>query len=700
MKTIVLLSLLLSSFISFSQNRSALNPALAPFYHGVASGDPTATSVIIWTRVTTTNSSAFVNWRVATDTGMRNIVKTGSLLTDASRDFCVKADVTGLSSDRFYYYEFEYNTKMSIRGRTKTAPSSATPNVRFAVVSCSNYAEGYFNAYKAIKDRNDIDAVIHLGDYIYEFGNGEYGSLFNLKPATETLVLSDYRTRYNYYRLDSTLMRLHQQYPFFNVWDDHESADDSYTNGAGNHTEGAEGTWVNRKAASMKAYHEWLPTRNNSTANDIIYRSVRYGNLSELFFLDTRLKERDKQYSVNLPSYLQNQQRKLIGPTQLNWFSTAVTNTPSQWKIVAQQVMMAPVRLAGIPANMDQWDGYAGERNRMFDVLRTKNNIVVLTGDIHTSWASELPGNRYVAGTFFTPCLNSAGVEFVVTSVTSRSKEWLNGVAQPVIYAANRHIRWAELARRGYGIMDLRSDKAQHEWYFVSTITSPTFTTAFAKAYYVNNNSKCIKETTVATVAAPAKKGVQAPRLPRVIVVAARREVEITTTLEGKKVILEWTSQAEENCEIFEVQRSENESDYFTIGSVNCANTPTQNQYTFTDNNTAAINYYRIVQRSSTGAIRYSKVAVVALKKDYRHYWYPNPTTNDAKLEINAEKNTTGTLQVYDASGRVALTQIINIAAGSNNYTVTTTKLQKGLYVYTIILKDEKDHLQAAFIKL
>ncbi|MDB5245955.1 MAG: Alkaline phosphatase [Segetibacter sp.] len=700
MKPIILLSLLVNSVITFSQNRSDLNPALAPFYHGVASGDPTSNSVIIWTRVTTTNSNALVNWRVATDTAMRNIVKTGSVFTDASKDFTVKADVTGLLSDRFYYYEFDFNSKMSLRGRTKTAPSAATANVRFAVVSCSNYAHGYFNAYKAIKDRNDVDAVIHLGDYIYEYGNGEYGSLFNLQPATETLVLSDYRVRYNYYRLDSNLMRLHQQYPFFNVWDDHESADDSYTTGAGNHTEGVEGSWVNRKAASVKAYHEWLPTRVNGTAGDVIYRSVRYGNLGELFFLDTRLKERDKQYNVNLPSYLQNPQRKLIGAAQLSWFTSSVTNSPSQWKIIAQQVMMAPLRLLSVPANMDQWDGYAGERNRLYNVIRSKSNVVVLTGDIHSSWASELPDNQYVPRTLFTPCFNSAGVEFVVTSVTSRAQKWLNGVAQPVIYKTNSHIKYAELAGRGYGIIDLRADKAQHEWYFVSTIASPTFTTAFAKAYYVNSNSKCLNETTVATVAAPTKKGVQAPRLPRRSVALRETNIDITTSQDGNKTILEWTAATEENCEVFEVQRSINEKDFVTVSRVNCAGSAAANKYSFTDNNMAAVNYYRIAHRSSKGAVQYSPVALVKLRNDYTHYWYPNPTAGDAKLEINAQKNSSGTLRVYDASGRIALTQYLKIVAGSNIYTINTATLQKGLYVYGIFLQDEKTALHGAFIKL
>ncbi len=625
MKRVLFLSFMAISILAFSQNRSSFNPALAPFYHGVASGDPTATSVIIWTRVTTTHSHALVNWRMATDTGMQNIVKTGQVQTDATKDFTVKTDVTGLLSDKFYYYEFQFTNKVSLRGRTKTAPAAATANVRFAVVSCSNYAEGYFNAYKAVADRNDIDAVIHLGDYIYEYGNGEYGTMFNLQPPTETLVLSDYRTRYNYYKLDSNVIRLHQQYPFFNIWDDHEFADNAYTNGAANHTEGPEGTWVNRKAAAIKAFREWLPTRDASPTSEDIYRSARYGNLGEIFFLDARLKDRDKQYTTNLPAFLQDPNRKIVGPTQLSWLSTSITNSPSQWKLIGQQVMVGPLQLLGLPINMDQWDGYAGERSRLYSVITKKANVVVLSADLHCSIGNELPDNGYTAGTSSAPCQNSAGVEFVTTSVSARSKDFLNGVAQPILYAANSHIKYAELAHHGYGILDLTPSKAQYEWYLISTITSPTFTTSFAKSYFVNANSKCLNETIVATVAAAAKRGLLAPRLPRQDGASTYREVDITTA---------------------------------------------------------------------------AQLAKSEVRDGLSHYWYPNPTQADSKLEINALKSSTGTLQVYDGTGRVAMTRLLNIAPGTNNYTIETTNLPKGLYVYSILLKDEKSSLQGSFIKL
>lgn len=699
MKKILLLIVLCIAINGFSQQRSNANATLAPFYHGVASGDPTSNSVIIWTRVTTSNTNALVNWRMATDTAMKNVVKSGSILTDASKDFTVKADVTGLSGDRYYYYEFEYKDKMSLRGRTKTAPSFASSNVRFAVVSCSNYAEGYFNVYHAIKDRNDVDAVIHLGDYIYEYGNGQYGTMFNLQPPTETLVLSDYRTRYNYYHLDADLIRLHQQYPFFNIWDDHESADNAYTNGAANHTEGVEGSWVNRKAASIRAYHEWLPTRENAAGKDVIYRSVRYGNLGELFFFDARLKEKDKQYTVNLPAFLQNQQRKMLGPTQLNWFAASVTNSTSQWKIIAEQVMLAPLSILGVPINMDQWDGYAGERNRLLNIIRDKQNVVVLSADLHSSVATEIPDKQYVAGTPYTPCLNSAGVEFVVTSVTARSKEYLNGIAQPAIYAVNTHIKYAELASHGFGIVDIKADKVQYEWYFVSTITSPIFTTKFAKAYYVNKNSRCLNEAFVATNVLSSKKGLQAPLLPRKKAVSAKEVSDFTATQKGNKAVLTWKTSTGHKWQLMEVQHATNNLEFTTIGSVRAEGFSGSHQYHFTDNHIAATNYYRIAFKSFEGGIEYSPVAVIKLLKEYSHYWYPNPTADNAKLEINTQKNLPGTLRVYDALGKIVFTKNLQLNAGSNNYTIPTAAFQKGLYVYVISLNNEPP-LQGTFIKL
>ena len=242
---------------------------LKPFYHGVASGDPLSDRVIIWTRVTPdTATHVEVNWTMATDTAFQNIVGEGQVTTSAENDFTVKVDVSGLSPATTYYYYFTALEGNSVIGRTRTTPTSdEVDHVRFAVVSCSNYQAGYFHAYRNIGNRRDLDAVIHLGDYIYEYGSGEgtYGfdSALNREnvPSTEIIELADYRTRYSLYRLDPDLRKAHQQHPFIAVWDDHETANDAYTDGAENHNQG-EGEWTDRKSAALKAYYEWMPVRD------------------------------------------------------------------------------------------------------------------------------------------------------------------------------------------------------------------------------------------------------------------------------------------------------------------------------------------------------------------------------------------------------------------------------------------------------
>ncbi|QKX07003.1 T9SS type A sorting domain-containing protein [Aquimarina sp. TRL1] len=276
---------------------------LAPFYHGVASGDPLENAVIIWTRITTNKEAVSVGWKVATDPEMKQIVKKGEIVTNQEKDYTVKIDVTGLSSYTTYYYQFEAMGVSSIIGKTRTTPAAneLVDNVRFAVVSCSNYQNGYFNAYDKIADRSDIDAVIHLGDYIYEYESGGYGYNSNLGrghlPKHEIISLQDYRVRYSYYRLDPMLRNIHQQHPFINIWDDHEFANDANKYGAQNHSPLTEGDWEIRKNNAYKAYFEWMPIRANSIDQYRLYRKISYGKLMDLIMLDTRIEGRDTQIS-------------------------------------------------------------------------------------------------------------------------------------------------------------------------------------------------------------------------------------------------------------------------------------------------------------------------------------------------------------------------------------------------------------------
>ncbi len=688
-----------------AQNRSQLLPQLAPFYHGVASGDPTTSAVIIWTRVTTQNPTAVVNWKVATDVNLLNIVKSGTAYTDAGKDFTVKVDVTGLQPNTTYYYEFETENKFSLTGRTKTIPTGTVNNVRLAIVSCSNYAEGYYNAYKAIKDRNDVDAVIHLGDYIYEYGNGEYGNLFNLQPPTEILTLADYRLRYNYNKLDTNLLRLHQQYAFITIWDDHESADNAYKNGANNHTEGTEGAWVDRKAFSIKAYREWMPIRDEiNTLSDVIYRGFKFGNLADISFLDTRITGRDLQLAQNTVGAMQDQSRNLMGPTQLSWFKNRIDNTTSQWKIIAQQVMVAPLRASAVPINMDQWDGYEGERNRVYDIIRPKNNVVVLTGDIHTSWANDLPESNpltpYVPGNAATPCMNSLGAEFVITSVTSPGLAVLQnaGTGPAAIMSGNPHMKYIELASHGFGILDITPQRAQHEWYFLSTITSPIFTSSFAKAFAVNNNEKCVNEVLTPSIPTADKITTQAPNNPRAATILAVQLLTFKAVLQQQNVLLNWQSELN-NCTKYLIQKSIDGIHFKTIDTQQCSNVL---QYNYTDvavNN--GTNYYRIAIEKDN-LTTYSNVLTITknISNTVSTSWYPNPTVKNALCNIVALKNSIATIKIIDGLGNVIIEKRATVTTGVNEISINCTALSKGLYVYEVLVDGTSNKMHGAFIKL
>ncbi len=495
MKHFLLVLVLLPGFLLAQQARNTLRTQFAPFYHGVASGDPLHDRVIIWTRVTPEEVNDLPiqgSWRMASDEAMTQIVNSGTFITNQNKDYTVKIDVTGLSASTCYYFDFGHNGSHSAVGRTRTADLGNNTNARFAVVSCSNYQHGYFNAYRAISERNDINAVLHLGDYIYEYGAGAYSANIAERvhePTNEIVSLEDYRLRYSHYRLDTDLQELHRHYPFICVWDDHESANDAYTEGADNHDPATQGTWADRKSNSIQAYFEWLPIRETSFANSI-YRKIEYGNLLNLYMLDTRLEGRVAQVGATSGS-LNDPNRTLLGLEQKNWLKNELLNSTAQWNILGQQVMMAPLHAFGIPVNTDQWDGYQAERAELlnFFVDSAIQNVVVLTGDIHTSWAMDLPLSGYNASTG----ANSAAVEFVTTSVTSPG--FPIGVGVSLIQSFNPHIKYVDLTKKGYIVLDINQQRAQAEWYHMADITTPNNVQNFANAYYVNHQERFVRSS-------------------------------------------------------------------------------------------------------------------------------------------------------------------------------------------------------------
>ncbi len=479
---------ILMAQIPNSQLRSSLIPEFAPFYHGVASGDPTPSGVVLWTRVTPPSvnfGSIDVRWKIATDTAFLNTVNGGIVSTDSSRDYTVKVDATGLQPNTWYYYEFTALDKNSLTGRTKTTPEGGVEQLRFAVMSCSNYQAGLFNAYQDVALRNDVDAVLHLGDYIYEYGNS-IGGRRDADPSTEIYSLADYRLRHSCHKLDSMSIRMHQQYPIIATWDDHEVANNAYETGADNHTPD-EGNYMERKSSSQEAYYEWMPLRYPEEGNHgKIYRKITYGNLADIFVLDTRHYRRDSQ-NVNLRN---DTSHHLLGVEQMQWLKQQLISSNAQWKVLAQQVMMGQLTPFGLVLNPDQWDGYAAERKDLYNFIRDNNidNVIVLTGDIHTAWAMDLPYNL----NNYTPSTGegSVAVEFVSTSVTSGSSP----IPLPPVYNLIEnlllpHIKYVDLNKKGYSLLNLQADKATGHFYTVKNIGFNTTEQNFEEAWSTKNDA-------------------------------------------------------------------------------------------------------------------------------------------------------------------------------------------------------------------
>lgn len=504
------------------QETSSIESCLAPFYHGVASGDPMSDRVIIWTRVTPDTVSSdpiLVSWQMAKDTGMAHVVQSGSVITDHSKDYTIKIDVTGLKPNMWYYYEFTCNGKTSPRGRTRTAPLHQADSLRFAIVSCANLEAGFFNAYKVLLNRADFDAVICLGDYIYEYETGGYS--FNRSanrrwlPSHEIVSLNDYRQRYSSYHLDEDLRKLHQQFPFITIWDDHETANDAWMNGAKNHASAAEGPFSVRKASAKQAYFEWLPIRQQVGAADPyqLFRKLSYGNLADFIMLDTRLHGRDEHHGTR-GAIVKAKTRQLLGTDQYTWLGDRLDSSLAQWKIITQQVIIAPVKVFGVALNDDQWDGYPAERDRVLNHILNHQikDAVFITGDMHSSWANDLPtSTNYRSSTGE----GSAGVEFVTPSVTSPSDgNFIGGVA---LKAINPHIKYINYTKHGFMILDINKTRIQNDWYYVNTINSSSDQYEHGKSMYVKHQERFLRHTDSVSVARPSIYGIMAPLCPRFV---------------------------------------------------------------------------------------------------------------------------------------------------------------------------------------
>ncbi|HHY0574853.1 TPA: alkaline phosphatase D family protein [Vibrio parahaemolyticus] len=518
------------------------------FEHGVASGDPTQTQVIIWTRVTTAASYVDVSWQVASDMEFSNVVQSGVFTTDTGRDFTVKVDVQNLNANSQYYYRFIVGEMMSEVGQTQTLPEDGVEKASMAVVSCANYPAGYFHVYREILNQHEqspFDVVLHLGDYIYEYGAGGYASedaaALGREPSkgAECITLDDYRKRYAQYRQDADLQALHAKLPMIAVWDDHELANDTWKNGAENHQDD-EGSFIDRRAAAAAAWTEWLPVRENTFSNMLIYRQFSFGNLVNLMMLDTRLVGRDKPldyFSLNAPTMeaigglvaqSRSADRELLGTEQLAWLMNEFNTHDAKWNVLGQQVLMSRMELPSsvmtamfqlftsteekkteallavntaitgyladpsadpisLPYNLDAWDGYYVEREKVYQLAKASSgNFVCLAGDTHNAWASEL---KDVSN-------NPIGVEFATSSVSSPGlEEYL--ALDPVAIAQMEYtlphlvseLQWADIKQRGFMRVTFTADVAQSTWYLVSTIKDKKYQVTTKSASTTNGTT-------------------------------------------------------------------------------------------------------------------------------------------------------------------------------------------------------------------
>ncbi|TFE38218.1 alkaline phosphatase [Streptomyces sp. ICN441] len=494
-----------------------------PFRHGVASGDPLPDAVVLWTRLTPTadalpgsgtGPTVRLEWEIASDPAFRNVARSGKATATPDADHTVKVDATGLAAGTTYWYRFRYQGTVSPVGRTRTAPATgeAVGVLRFGVVSCANYMAGHFSAYRHLAARSDLDAVIHLGDYLYEYGNGEYGPGPAIgrghEPAHEMVSLADYRRRHAQYKTDPDLRTLHAAAPFIVTWDDHESANDAYDQGAENHTEGAEGSWTTRYAHARRAWGEWMPVREPDPRR--VHRRLVFGGLADLSMLDLR-SYRSRQVEQNRLGDVGDPDRTITGDAQMEWLKEGLATSRARWKLIGNPLMISPVLFPplpediarpladttgllppeGVPYNVDQWDGYTADRRELLGHLRDRgiDDTVFLTGDIHSSWACDLPldPGTYPAGS------PSVATELVGTSVTSdnldditRSQPRTSSLAvETAIKGANRHVKYLEFDSHGYSLLEVTPQRVQMDWVYISDRTDPRATARRAAGYQV-----------------------------------------------------------------------------------------------------------------------------------------------------------------------------------------------------------------------
>ena len=495
----------LSASISSSCSKNTYS-----FNHGVASGDPLEDRVILWTRVTPQQAGPVeVILEVSENKNFSKVAYSKKLHTSSLSDYTIKYDFLAkqyCNSDNGFFYRFRAGNSVSETGRSKTF-SKNIKSAKIAIFSCSNFPAGYFNAYQAAAEKNDLDLWLHLGDYLYEYPMGGYATENAEKlgrapiPIHEMITLSDYRQRHAQYKLDQGSIALHKHAPLIAVWDDHEFSNDAWKRGAENHSEdGSEGDFYARRSAAIKAYYEWMPIREQQNKRRI-FRDFKIGKLMHLIMLDTRQFGRDKQiqpkdylsksgfYQAKFYNDLNSEYRELLGAEQFSWIENKILNSNAAWTIFGQQVLMTKLKFPdisktlkaeeipdflkpylkllglGIPSNLDAWDGYPAARNKLYKLMKNaKKKFISLAGDTHNSWVSELENQSG----------EKVGIELGAPSVTSPGITDVLNLDEnnfvDSIVKLNKELQWMNPSNRGYLFLDCTDSKIIASFNFIKEL--------------------------------------------------------------------------------------------------------------------------------------------------------------------------------------------------------------------------------------
>ncbi|MFN8394093.1 MAG: alkaline phosphatase D family protein [Bacteroidia bacterium] len=483
MKFHLLLPLLLIGCTAAAQTTYPPNifadTAQAPFLWGVGSFDPTADHVILWTKVDPQGGSSPItlHWETFGDAALTQPIGNGTAMASSTTNWTAKYDVSYPAAGTYYWYRWhDGNGHYSAVGRTKTAPTGMVPQLRMAVMSCSSIFSGYFNAYRRIGERNDLDLVIHLGDYIYDFVDQDEQVRVPVPAPIDPQTLAEWRDRQDYYLLDPDLRLARQNHPWTVIWDNHDVDGDS----------------PQHMADAIQAFQEYVPMRlQNSGQPDKIYRSLSYGELVDLHLTDVET-QRDMD---TLP----NGDWSIMGNAQWDWLSQSISASNARWHLIGNEKMFTQFSTAGLGslisfgdgpvADSSAWDGYNADRVRLLDYLDQNgiDNTIILSGDIHMSFICDAPSdyNNYDPGTGS----GSKAMEFLPTSISRGNFDeagitgFLAQLVQVAIETANPHHVHSELTSHGYGILDIRPDTATAEFWY-SPILQISTSESFSTGYY------------------------------------------------------------------------------------------------------------------------------------------------------------------------------------------------------------------------